>query len=137
MLPDGKRLVLFDGVCNLCDAAVLFVIDRDPNEQFVFAPLSSPLGQRILDQHGLNRTSFDSIVLVDQGRVFSHSDAIVRIGARLGGPYRLFWLLLLLPAFLRNWGYRWFARHRYDWFGKSDQCRVPTPELRRRFVANG
>jgi predicted DCC family thiol-disulfide oxidoreductase YuxK len=137
MLPEGKRLVLFDGVYNLCNDVVLFVIDRDPREQFVFAPLSSELGQRLLNQHGLDHAGFDSIVLVEHDRVFSHSDAALRIAVRLGGLWRLLWAALLIPRFVRNWAYRWFARHRYVWFGKSEQCRVPTPELRRRFVANG
>ncbi|MFT3923181.1 MAG: thiol-disulfide oxidoreductase DCC family protein [Myxococcales bacterium] len=132
---EGKRLVLFDGVCNVCNALILFIIDRDPREQFVFAPLSSELGRSVLAKHDLG-PNLDSVVLVEDGRAFSHSTAILRILGRLGGVWRLFWAGFVLPRFARDWGYRYFARHRYAWFGKSDQCRVPTPELRRRFLAS-
>lgn len=132
MGPEGKRLVLFDGVCNVCNALILFVIDRDPKEQFVFAPLSSELGQRVVQEHGLGH--LDTVVLLEQGRAHTHSAAVVRILARLRGLWFLAWLLLLVPRFLRDPAYRFFARHRYAWFGKRDQCRVPTPELQRRFV---
>jgi len=133
---EGKRLVLFDGVCNVCNALILFIIDRDPREQFVFAPLSSEIGRAALAKHGLAQPELDSVVLVEDGRAYSHSTAILRILGHLGGVWSLCWAGLVLPRFLRDWGYRYFARHRYAWFGKSDQCRVPTPELRRRFLAS-
>jgi predicted DCC family thiol-disulfide oxidoreductase YuxK len=133
---EDKCLVLFDGVCNVCDALVLYIIDRDPSEQFVFAPLSSELGRSLLAQHGMSALEFESVVLIEGGRAFSHSTAVLRILARLGGLFSVFWLGFLLPSFLRNLGYRWFAKNRYRWFGKNDQCRVPTPELKRRFLAS-
>lgn len=129
---EDKRIVLFDGVCNVCNALILFVIDRDPREQFVFAPLSSELGRKLLREHGLAQQ--DSVVLVEGGRAYSHSTAILRIIARLRGAWFVFWAGFLLPRALRDVLYRWFARHRYAWFGKTEQCRIPTPELRRRFL---
>jgi predicted DCC family thiol-disulfide oxidoreductase YuxK len=132
MALDGKKLVLFDGVCNVCNALILFVIDRDPEEQFVFAALSSELGQRVLQEHGIE--DLESVVLVENGQAYSRSTAILRILTRLRGPWFLLWAGFVLPRGLRDVLYRWFARHRYAWFGKSEQCRVPTPELRRRFV---
>jgi predicted DCC family thiol-disulfide oxidoreductase YuxK len=131
---EGKKLVLFDGVCNVCNRFVNFVIDRDPDEQFVFAPLSSELGRRITREHGLDVPGFDSMVLLENGRAYCHSSAILRVLARLPGAWFLCWGGLLVPPFARDAGYRWFASHRYAWFGKSDQCRVPTPDLRSRFA---
>jgi predicted DCC family thiol-disulfide oxidoreductase YuxK len=130
---EGKRLVLFDGVCNVCNALVLFIIDRDPREQFLFAPLQSALGESLLRQHGLEHQ--DSVVLLDGGRIYSHSTAILRILTGLGGLWLVSWLGFLFPRSLRDALYRWFARHRYGWFGKAEQCRVPTPELKRRFLS--
>lgn len=132
---EGKRLVLFDGVCNVCNTLILFIIDRDPREQFVFAPLSSELGRSMLRKHGLATPELDSVVLVEGDRAYSHSTAILRILGRLQAPWKLLWAAFVLPGFVRDWAYRYFARHRYAWFGKTDQCRVPTPELRRRFLA--
>jgi predicted DCC family thiol-disulfide oxidoreductase YuxK len=132
---DGKRLVLFDGVCNVCNALILFIIDRDPKEQFVFAPLSSELAQSLLAKHGLPNVDPDTVVLVENDHAYTRSTAILRVMARLRPPWAVFWLGLIVPRFLRDLGYRYFASHRYAWFGKSDQCRVPTPELRRRFLA--
>jgi predicted DCC family thiol-disulfide oxidoreductase YuxK len=133
---DARSLVLFDGVCNVCNHAVLFVIDRDPNERFVFAPLSSALGERTLREHGITPGSLDSIVLVEGGRAYTHSDAALRIAAGLARPWS--WLSALgrlVPRALRDLAYRAFAARRYRWFGRQESCRVPTPELRRRFLA--
>ncbi len=132
---NGKRLVLFDGVCNVCNALILFIIDRDPKEQFVFAPLSSELGQSVLSRYGLPTIDPDTVVLVEGNRAYTRSTAILRILAKLRAPWMLLWLGFVVPRFARDAAYRYFARKRYAWFGKSDQCRVPTPELRRRFLA--
>jgi predicted DCC family thiol-disulfide oxidoreductase YuxK len=134
-MAEAKSLVLFDGVCNVCNAAVLFVVDRDPMERFVFAPLSSPLGESTLRAQGLEPGTLDSIVLVEGGRAFTHSDAALRIARQLTFPWSLLGLFAIVPRALRDWLYRAFAARRYGWFGKSDSCRVPTPALRRRFVA--
>jgi predicted DCC family thiol-disulfide oxidoreductase YuxK len=133
MTLSEKQLVLFDGVCNVCNALILFIIDRDPNERFVFASLSSELGQRVVKEHALGE--IDSVVLVEDGRPYTHSTAVLRILARLRGLWFFMWLLFVIPRFLRDAAYRFFARNRYTWFGKQDVCRVPTPELRRRFVS--
>lgn len=133
---EGKLLVLFDGVCNLCDAFVLFLIDRDPKARLMFAPLSSDLGQALLQKHGLLAPGFDSVVLVDGEHAYSQSSAILRILTSLPGPWKLCWLGLIVPRFLRDMAYRALAKRRYAWFGKRDMCRIPTPELRARFVEN-
>lgn len=134
--PASPHLVLFDGDCNFCNGVVLFIIDRDPRERFVFAPLQSAIGQGTLRDAGLADPSFDSMVLVEGERVFVRSAAALRIALRLRGLWPLLGALgLLFPRFLRDAIYGAFARRRYALFGKSDRCRVPTPELRRRFLA--
>lgn len=130
-----RRLVLFDGVCTFCNWAVLFIVDRDPKERFVFAPLQSDLGRRTLKEHACD-PQIDSVVLVEAGRTYTRSTAALRIARALRWPWPIFfYLFILVPRVLRDLAYRYFARHRYQWFGKSDQCRIPTPELRRRILA--
>jgi len=135
MDADSKRLVLFDGVCNFCNSAVLFIVDRDPKEKFVFASLQSDLGKETLERLKCD-PQLDSVVMVDHGKPYLRSTAALRIARELKWPWPiLFYLFILIPRFIRDAAYRTFARNRYKWFGKSDQCRIPTPELRRRIVA--
>ncbi len=127
-----STIVLFDGVCNLCNAAVNFIIDRDPRAVFHFAPLQSDIGQALTRQWHLEHE--DTIVLVEDGRCYVRSTAALRIARRLGGAWPLLSVLLAVPAPLRDAAYRFVARHRYRWFGTRDACRLPTPELRSRFL---
>lgn len=134
-MPETRTVVLFDGVCNLCNGFVNFLIDRDPGERLAFAALQSDAGQRLLAEAGLPADSLQSVVVVDAGRTFTRSTAALRILRRLGGP----WSVLALPALavprpLRDVVYDWIARKRYGWFGRQELCRIPTPELRRRFL---
>ncbi len=133
---DAPPVVLFDGVCNLCNGAVQFIIDRDPGSQFRFASLQSEAGQALLARHDYRLPAGDpeSLVLVEGGQVFERSTAALKIARRLSGGWRAFAVLLVLPRALRDVGYRFIARHRYGWFGKSDACRLPTPELKARFL---
>lgn len=134
METEPQRLVLFDGVCNFCNSAVLFIVDRDPKERFKFASLQSDTGQKTLREHKCD-PAIDSVVLVEGERTFLRSTAALRIARALRWPWPiLFYLFILVPRVLRDAAYRYFATHRYQWFGKSDQCRIPTPELRRRIV---
>src|SRR5690606_12056108 len=130
-------IVLFDGVCNLCNAAVLFIIARDPAGRFRFAPLRSEFAVGLLASLGaaVPRAGADSIVLIQDGRVYQRSDAALRIAAHLSGPWPLLSRLKVLPKALRDAVYDFVARNRYRWFGRQDACRVPTPELRERFLA--
>lgn len=130
-------VVLFDGVCNLCSGAVRFIAERDPEGIFRFASLQSDVGRQLLRDHGVEPAEGDpdTIVLIDHGRPFERSTAALHIARRLGGPYRLIFLIgSLMPRFLRDLVYDFVARHRYRWFGKRDACMVPTPELRARFL---
>lgn len=127
-------LILFDGVCNLCSASVNFVIDRDPAAHFRFAPLQSPLGREMLRRHDLSPAYTNSVVLIEGGRAMTLSTASLHIARRLRRPWPLLFLLTTIPAGVRDAVYGFIAANRYKWFGKSDACRMPTPERQARFV---
>jgi predicted DCC family thiol-disulfide oxidoreductase YuxK len=128
-------ILLFDGVCNVCNGAVNFVIDHDPAGRFRFASLQSDVARELLAAHGLaDLPPLSTSVLIDGGRAYFDSDGVLRAALRLGGPFKLLAPLLLLPRALRDPLYRAFATRRYRWFGKTESCRVPTPEIRARFL---
>jgi len=133
--PVDHPVVLFDGVCNLCTNAVQFLIERDPEGLFRFAPLQSPIAQELLADCELDEHDLDSIVLVDGGECYVKSDAVIRIATTLGGVYRLLGPTAYVPQFLRDGVYDLVADSRYEVFGKRDQCMVPTPAHRARFLA--
>jgi predicted DCC family thiol-disulfide oxidoreductase YuxK len=125
---------LFDGVCNLCNGFVQFVIERDPDGRFQFAALQSAAARRVLDQHHAAGSLLESVVLVEDGRLFIGLTAALRVARRLRFPWPLAAGLLVIPRPLRDWIYSAVARRRYDWFGKRERCMVPTPALRSRFI---
>jgi predicted DCC family thiol-disulfide oxidoreductase YuxK len=127
-------LVLFDGVCNLCNGFVQFVVARDPAGRFQFGALQSASARRVLDLYDTPDPLPDTIVLVEDGRVFTRSTAALRIARRLTFPWPLASAFLAVPRPLRDWIYDLVARHRYRWFGKRDHCMVPAPALRSRFI---
>ena len=127
-------MILFDGVCNLCNGFVTFVIARDPAGRFQFGPLQSPAAQRLLGSIDSHDASLDSVVLVENGRVWTRSAAALRIARGLSFPWPLAYVFIVIPRPLRDWIYNLVARNRYRWFGKRDVCMVPTPELRARFI---
>jgi predicted DCC family thiol-disulfide oxidoreductase YuxK len=127
-------VVLFDGVCNLCNALVRFVIARDPDGHFQFAALTSDAARRLLQAAAVPSPLPDSVVLVDEGRVFTRSDAALRIARRLQFPWRLAYGLTIVPKGLRDRLYDVVARRRYHWFGRRDTCLIPSPAIRRRFL---
>lgn len=131
---DTHAVVLFDGVCNLCNGAVIFIIERDPTGYFQFAPLQSATGEHLLRRCGRSAQQLESIVLVQDGRCYDRSDAALRIAAGLTRPWRWLRALAIIPRPLRDWLYDQIARRRYRWFGRRDACMVPTPELRQRFL---
>ncbi|MCB9506216.1 MAG: thiol-disulfide oxidoreductase DCC family protein [Myxococcales bacterium] len=127
-------VVLFDGVCNLCNGAVNFIIDHDPDRRFRFASLQSEVGSELARSVGLDPTSLETFILVDGGRGYTRSAAALRIAAGLRGPVRLVAALRVIPAFVRDPLYSFVARNRYRWFGVREMCRMPTPEDRARFL---
>lgn len=127
-------IILFDGVCNFCNNSVNFIIDRDPAGKFAFTSLQSEKGQEILKGRGLDTQSLDSIVLVQEGKVYQRSTAALKIAKDLSGIWQLCYGFILIPTFIRDSVYNLIAKNRYKWFGKEEACRIPTPEVRQRFL---
>lgn len=130
-----NAIILFDGVCNFCNGSVNFIIDHDKTGYFKFAPLQSEVGQKLLDENGVDKTVTDSVVLVEDGKVYTHSTAALRIAGRLEGKWSWFHHLTVVPSFVRDGFYKLFAKYRYKMFGKQEACMLPTPEVRSRFLA--
>ena len=132
----AQALVLFDGVCNFCNASVHFIVDRDPARRFRFAALQSAAGAAALRAQGRAPAAGDpdSIVLIEGGRVYERSAAALRIARHLRFPWPLLYAFVVVPRPLRDLVYRLIARNRYRWFGRTEECRVPTPALRERFL---
>jgi predicted DCC family thiol-disulfide oxidoreductase YuxK len=130
----NKSVVLMDGVCHLCQGLVRFIIPRDPEAQFMFAPLQSEVAAKLLLEGGLDPKSMDTVVLVENGVFYTESAAALRIARRLRFPWPMAYVFILVPRPLRNVLYRFVARNRYRWFGRDEQCLLPTPEIRQRFL---
>lgn len=133
-MGETSPIVLFDGVCNLCSGSVQFLLKRDPEGRFRFAPLQSDVGRSLLAEHGLAVDRLSSVVLIEDGRAWQESAAALRIARHLPGPWKLLRFFAIFPRPLRDLVYRWIARNRYRWFGKTESCWLPTPELRSRFL---
>ena len=133
---EGKTapVILFDGVCNLCNGTVNFVIDRDPQARFRFAALQSKAGQELLTRYGLPGDYLGSIVLVEEGEAHTQSTSMLKILGGLDAPWSWLAAFLFVPAPLRDGVYKLIARNRYNWFGKLETCRVPTEDVIARFV---
>ncbi len=129
-----NKVVLFDGVCNLCNNSVVFIIKHDKEDRFRFAALQDAAGESLLAQHKVDTNTVDSIVLVDNEKTYTKSDAALRIALFLNGLYPLLYGFMIVPRFLRNWVYDLIAGNRYKWFGKKDNCMIPTPELKSKFL---
>lgn len=130
-------IILFDGVCNLCSRSVRFVIARDPHAHFRFAALQSEAARRICTERSISMPTAlepDSIVVIADGKSLERSDAALAIAARLPLPWSLLRIFRAIPRPLRDWLYRLVAKNRYRWFGRTDACMMPTPEIRARFI---
>jgi predicted DCC family thiol-disulfide oxidoreductase YuxK len=128
------RIVIFDGVCNLCSWSVRFIVRRDPEGRFRFAALQSDAGQRLLEEHGLDPGNMETVLLIKQGKMFARSDAALEIARELRGLWKVLAVFRIVPRGLRDWAYSVVARNRYRWFGKQEACLVPSEELRGRFL---
>ena len=134
-LPKDKKIILFDGVCNLCDSTVQFLIKNDEKDVFRFTAIQSEIGQEIINKIGIDTTKTDSIILYEPGRAYYFkAEAAIRIASELGGFYTLMKGFLILPASINNVVYDFVARNRYKWYGKKDNCMIPTPELKTKFL---
>ncbi len=127
-------VILFDGVCNLCNASVQFVIKHDKAARFTFASLQSESGQKLLQQYYLKQTDFNSFVLIENDQAYTKSTAALMVAKRLNGLYKLFYGFIIVPPFIRDAVYNLIAKNRYKWFGKKDSCMIPTPALQSKFL---
>ncbi len=129
-----KPLLLFDGICNLCNSSVQFIIRHDPEQKFLFASLQSDKGQEILKELGLNNKEFNSLILIENGKAYMRSTGALRIARHLSGLWKFLYIFIIIPSFIRDFLYNFVAHNRYRFFGKKDHCMIPTPELKARFL---
>lgn len=127
-------IVLFDGVCNFCNGAVNWVIERDQTGYFRFAPLQSEIGEELVAKYAIDKDETDSVILVENEKAYTHSTAALRVARKLNGIWSLAYYLIVIPRPVRDLAYRLFARYRYRLFGRQDQCMMPTPDVRARFL---
>lgn len=135
IIPSNQYLILFDGVCNLCNNSVTFIIKRDKHNQFLFAPLQGTTAEALLNKHKIDTTKIDSIILYHpESGLYFKSSAALKIASKLGWPLKMMLVFFVIPPFIRNWIYDVIAKNRYKWFGKEDQCMIPTKELQEKFM---
>ncbi|MFT3701058.1 MAG: thiol-disulfide oxidoreductase DCC family protein [Agriterribacter sp.] len=127
-------MLLFDGVCNLCNNTVQYIIRNDKKNRFHFASLQGTTGQELLRKFNLPDNVFNSFVLVEEDNIYTKSTGALKVFRKLGGLWSLLYVFIIVPRFIRDGVYNWVAKNRYRWFGKADHCMVPTPELRAKFL---
>ena len=134
-LSNEKFLVLFDGVCNLCNASVQYIIKHDKKDRFRFTAIQSEIGQEIIKTHQIDTFKMDSIILYSEKIGISYkSTAALKIAMVLGFPISVLGVFMIIPPFLRNWVYDFIAKNRYKWYGKRESCMVPNPEFKKKFI---
>uniref|UniRef100_UPI004047F1D4 thiol-disulfide oxidoreductase DCC family protein n=1 Tax=Mariniflexile sp. TaxID=1979402 RepID=UPI004047F1D4 len=134
-LPKHKKLILFDGVCNLCNTSVQYVIKHDKKDVFLFSALQSEYGQQLIESYKIDTNKVDSILLYTPEKGIDYkSTAALKIAYNLGFPQSLMTVFFIIPPFIRNWVYDYIAKNRYKWYGKKDACMIPTPELKSKFL---
>ena len=131
---DNRHIVIFDGLCNLCNGAVNFIIKRDPKAIFVFTPIQSDLADKLMRDHQIISAEIDTFLLIKNGKAHIRTDAALEITKDLSGLWFLFRVFRIIPPSLRDILYRLIAKNRYKHFGKRDECMIPTQELRERFI---
>ena len=132
---EQQKIILFDGVCNLCNSSVIFVLQREQSRTFQFASIQSESGKDLLEWCGLPSNYSQAVILIYCGKIYIGSTAALKIGQKLKFPWSILASLgLLVPKFVREWVYSQIAKQRYRWFGKRDVCMVPTEGLRARFI---
>lgn len=128
------KILLFDGVCNLCNNTILFVIKRDRKKQIRFGAIQSQEGNKFLQKFGIDQQYLGSLIFIDEGKVYLKSSGALRLSKYLSGLWPLLYALMVIPAFIRNPIYDFVAANRYKWFGKKEVCMIPTPELKSLFL---
>jgi len=134
MNTDTKKIILYDGMCNLCSESVQFVLKRDPKLKFRYASLQGIFGQEVAKKYQLPPGEFDSFLLLEGEKIYKRSTAALRVLKRLNGLWPLLYGLIIVPPFIRNAIYDWIAANRYKWFGKKNECWIPRPEWKEVFI---
>ncbi|MBI2731714.1 MAG: thiol-disulfide oxidoreductase DCC family protein [Sphingobacteriales bacterium] len=129
-----KKIVLFDGVCNLCSGSVQFILKRDKKDQFLFSSLQGNFGQRILKEYHLSSDNFNSFLLLEGGKLYTRSSGALRMLKHLGGGWNLLYIFIIVPTFIRDAVYNFIAKNRYKWFGKMNECWLPNPVWKNKFL---
>ena len=129
-----KSIVVFDGVCNLCEDSVSFIIARDPNAKFKFVSAQSPLGIDLQDRYGIDAIKDETVILIKDDKVYTHSDAGLEIAKDLKGSWKYLHYAKVVPKPIRNWVYSTIAENRYKWFGQKNECMIPTQDIKVRFL---
>lgn len=133
--PENKKIILFDGICNLCNGAVIKVIKNDKKNVFLFAPIQSETGQKIINHLGIDTSKTDSIILYEPNKAYYiKSAAALQIMKEFSGFWKLMQIFTILPDAFNNIFYDFIARNRYKWYGKKESCMIPTPELKAKFL---
>ena len=132
---DTKAIILFDGVCNFCNASANFTAKHDSKNYFLFAPLQSEKGIELLVKFNIDETKTDSFVLIENNNAYIKSSAALRVARHLNGLYSLPYIFIIIPPFIRDAVYDFISRHRYKWFGKRETCMIPTEEMKRKFIS--
>jgi predicted DCC family thiol-disulfide oxidoreductase YuxK len=133
-LQGQDKIILFDGVCNLCNGLVQFIIKIDKKEVFKFSSLQSEFGQKILLENNLDTKDLNSFIFLDQDKVYHKSTAALKMYKSIGSYWQLLYIFIIVPRPIRDWIYSLIAKNRYKWFGKQESCWIPTPELKSRFI---
>ena len=134
MMNRNHPVLLFDGVCNLCNRSVQFIIKRDKKKRIRFASLQSDVGKSLLKQYAISTNQMESLVFIDNEKAYTRSAGVLRLMKYLHAPWNWLSFFRFVPVFIRDGVYNWVARKRYKWFGKKDECMVPTAEIRERFL---
>lgn len=130
----NKSIILFDGVCNLCNSSVNFIIKHDTKKRFVFASLQSDAAKEILLQFPLKKNKIDSVILIQNGNIYEKSTAALLISKQLRGICKIAISFIIIPKYFRDTVYDWIAKNRYNWFGKKKRCVVPSADIKDRFL---
>lgn len=129
-----QSIILFDGVCNLCNSAVNFVIKRDKKNLFQFAPLQSETAYVLLATYKMHTQEMKSFIFIEHGKAYTQSTAALKVCRQLSGAWPALYTLIIIPPFIRDGIYKWIAKNRYKWFGQKSECMIPTPELQAKFL---
>jgi predicted DCC family thiol-disulfide oxidoreductase YuxK len=133
-MDGASPVIFFDGVCNLCNRVVQFVIKKDKKKVFRFASLQGKAGQEVLRRFNLSPDDLNSFIVLEGDRIYLRSAAALRVVKSLRGGWKLLYAGIILPRFIRDALYNWIARNRYKWYGKRNECMIPSPELKERFL---